>query len=166
MALMMAAFGIMVGIIGFALFSTLPSGNSLENNDVIGTLSLGGSLKDLSAGPEVKIAGEGIRGTVRTESSRDFQVIHCELESDSPAEVVITFDPAKSGFVAAKNDQTRGTSILARDGEVRLTGEKGIRSMVLLSAPSGVGVPLHVSVKRGGIPVIERELVVGGGSPG
>jgi len=160
------AGGIMVGIIGFAVLSTLPSSSSLDNNDIIGTLSLGGSLKEVTPGPQLDIAGEGIQGAVRTESTKDFRVIHCELTADHPSEVTITFDPSKSSVVAAKNDLTRGTSILARDGEVRLAGDRGIRSTVLFSAPAGGVVSLHVSVTWGGAAVVERDLVLGTGSPG
>jgi hypothetical protein len=158
------AGGIMVGIIGFALFSSLPA--NLDRNDVVGTLSVGGSVKGMTRGPELGITGEGVRGTVRTESSKDFELIHCSLESERPAEMVITFDPAKSGVVAIRNDQTKGTSILSREGEVRLSGVKGVHSTVLLSAPAGGGLSLHVSVSLGGALVVERDLVVGAVSAG
>jgi hypothetical protein len=158
------AGGIVVGIIGFALFSSLPA--TVDRNDVIGTLSSGGSVKGMTPGPELGIRGEGVRGTVRTESSKDFELIHCSLENERPAEVVMTFDPAKSGVVATRNDQTEGVSILSREGEVRLSGLKGVHSTVLLSAPAVGGLSLHVSVRLGGALVVERDLVVGAASAG
>jgi len=128
------AAGLLLGLVfGGVLFR---SGSVTNTSDLYGVMSVKDHGRQDSVSSPMKIDLAGLKGTVFLKKSDSGVQVWIDLNSNQPAETVLTFDShyAFKGFTQQTNNVRE---VAAGPGQVRLTFEGQNRSTLLLAPESG-----------------------------
>jgi hypothetical protein len=152
------SFGLVVGLVIYALFVDMNKDASIDISKLHGTMVLNRASESFETADNVEINLDKVHGTVTTKHARGLLSIEVNLQSQQEIETLLEFDPSAISFTSFEQPDNAKNNVNIRENSLRLTGSGDNKCLLMFNDKAPAATSVNLKIFSSGTLVYEKVL--------